>query len=551
MKWVKSRDKYLIEAKIRDLVLPRQAKFVKEKWGEVYLDYEETIPNGNLKLGKWKLTEEEKNEALTAFFNVDIKLIGESFKSIPDKFASILSSSINLESLKDPYKTILKDFDIRKPTIDQISILHDPIFRKLSVTETKSKELVLRSPDGKPILDDQGKITKVSKEEGDPVFSNSLVNAVSFVTEYNRCYSDQVRFDFNSYGIQNIRNISAETSGNSSFKFDYEIFNKDVYLSILHNPKDILNISISKFYASCQHLYSGAYNSHVLGNVFDPNSVPAFLLIDTEVFWDEDKIAEQMPMARLFVRAIENFSSEKPQLLYFDLTYPGRMGDVLRNLIKKYTGMEHTASRDSTYMFTPDLPHGDNLQNPYMDSLGLAKGLFIGANADKIYLGGLDQVDWSRVKISPKAKIKEVVVESTTLPENFLKLKFDLDWIKFRFLKLNDLSSFKNVGFKSIAFEKCKFKGELLNSLKEEGINKFQINSCDIENMNLSSLKEVEEIQLIYTLNPEEKLSDILGDLKFKSIVISGDVVSNSENKSYLSLLKKSGIKTKIVGPVI
>jgi hypothetical protein len=45
------------------------------------------------------------------------------------------------------------------------------------------------------------------------------------------------------------------------YELDFEIFNRDIYLSISHNPKDILNMSISKFYSSCQHLYSGSHNS--------------------------------------------------------------------------------------------------------------------------------------------------------------------------------------------------------------------------------------------------------------------------------------------------
>ena len=39
MKWIKSREQYLNEAKIRDVILPRQAKEVAEVWGEKYLDY--------------------------------------------------------------------------------------------------------------------------------------------------------------------------------------------------------------------------------------------------------------------------------------------------------------------------------------------------------------------------------------------------------------------------------------------------------------------------------------------------------------------------------
>jgi hypothetical protein len=58
MRWIKSRKSFLNrridEAKIRDLVLPRQAKEIAAKWGEKYLDYEETTPTTKINQGKWK-----------------------------------------------------------------------------------------------------------------------------------------------------------------------------------------------------------------------------------------------------------------------------------------------------------------------------------------------------------------------------------------------------------------------------------------------------------------------------------------------------------------
>ena len=347
-----------------------------------------------------------------------------------------------------------------------------------------------------------------------------------------------------------VRNFASENM-NSQFKFDFEIFNKDVYLSILHNPKHILNISISKFFASCQHLYTGAYYKQVLGNVFDPNSVPAFLVVETPIFWENEEISDQLPLARSFVRVIESFDVKKSPKIFFDKTYPDRMGSVLHELIEKYSKMKSNADRYSDlYLHTPDVPLGDTLEPPYMDSLKLDSGTFIGVNASRICLTG--SIDWSRTKVSPQSKIKEVIIETISIPENFFKLNLDLDWVKFRYLKLNSLSNFDKMKFNSIAFEKCKFDGSLLKTIKEQrGINKFQINSCDISNLDLSSLGEVEEIQLLYTIDVKEKLIDVLGTLKFKSLCISGDVISNKENKEYISKLKKNGISIKIIGPII
>ena len=44
MKWIKDRNKFLNEAKLRDVIFARQAKEVSRIWGEKFLDYEEVTP---------------------------------------------------------------------------------------------------------------------------------------------------------------------------------------------------------------------------------------------------------------------------------------------------------------------------------------------------------------------------------------------------------------------------------------------------------------------------------------------------------------------------
>ena len=51
MRWIKRRDKFLTEAKLRDVLLPRQKKAVSDKWGEIFLDYEEIEASENIKQG--------------------------------------------------------------------------------------------------------------------------------------------------------------------------------------------------------------------------------------------------------------------------------------------------------------------------------------------------------------------------------------------------------------------------------------------------------------------------------------------------------------------
>jgi hypothetical protein len=60
MKWIKNRQQWLNEAKIRDVILPRQAKEVSSYGGDKYLDYEEIEATTKIKQGKWKLEEEDR-----------------------------------------------------------------------------------------------------------------------------------------------------------------------------------------------------------------------------------------------------------------------------------------------------------------------------------------------------------------------------------------------------------------------------------------------------------------------------------------------------------
>ena len=90
MKWIKTRQQWLNEAKIRDVILPRQAKEVASKWGEKFLDYEEVKPTEKIKQGNWKLEEEDKLKVLSAFFDCNMQNVTELFTNLPDRFNTVL-----------------------------------------------------------------------------------------------------------------------------------------------------------------------------------------------------------------------------------------------------------------------------------------------------------------------------------------------------------------------------------------------------------------------------------------------------------------------------
>ena len=112
-----------------------------------------------------------------------------------------------------------------------------------------------------------------------------------------------------------------------------------------------------------------------------------------------------------------------------------------------------------------------------MDRLRLQRGKFIGVNTKTLYLNRI--YDWSRMKISPKAKIKEVIIETTDIPENFLQIPMELEWVKFKFLKISTLTGFDKIKTDSVAFDKCKFSGSILDVFKDE-LKKLQLISMMI-----------------------------------------------------------------------
>ena len=556
MKFLSKRNQFLAEeAKIKDVILPRQAKEVASKWGSEYLEYEEIEPTDRIQQGVWKLDHDDKMEILSEFFNTNLKEMYKQFQDLPDHFKTVLGDSIKIELLTgtdaDRFKSILEGFNIQFPSIDSLTILTNPIFRKISVGETKATEVITRDDNGVPIKDENNKIVKRTKEEGEVIFSKNLVNINTFVSDYNDCFpSTKVDADIFSSGyVSDVVNIAAEDFSKGSYKVDYNPFSKDMYLYIKHNPKDILNMSISKYYSSCQHLYTGMYRGKVIGNVFDPNTIPAFIVFDTPITWEGEVISEQLPLARMMIRNLEAFDTKDSQI-YFDRCYPDRCKDSIDKIVEKYTQMQSVdRSNAGTYYFTPDLPEDSarNIDTPYMDRLGIDRKRYIGINTKSITL--TPNIDWSNVKVSPKAKLKEIIIQSSTLPDGLLDIPMQPDWIKFKFLSIKDLSVFKNLKSDSYAFDKCEFKGDILSSLPED-VKKLQLISCDTSRLSLSSMKDLDELHLIYTMNDEDLIPIIRG-LKIKKLCISGDLLSLSENKSYINSLKKQGVKIEIVGPII
>lgn len=548
MKWIKNRQEWLNEAKIRDLILKSQAKAVASTWGEKYLDYEEIEPTSKINQGKWKIEEEDRLDILSAFFDCDMKFITNLFQTLPDKFNTILNESINFDLLTKDAQQVLTELNIQSPTIDQIVFIFSAVFRKLDINQTRSSEMIKKDENGVPVKNERGVMIRVQKNAGDPLFSNNLVNINSFVDDYNRCYPDEkIEVDFRNRELNSLINLASDDQ-NRDYKFEFNIFGKELYLEIDHNPKDILNMSISKFYASCQHLYSGGIRHKLLGNVFDPNSIPAFLVFDSPIIYGDDKLSDKLPLSRMIIRNIEDFDESATPKIFFDRAYPDRMKDIFESIVEKYSNNKQNTSDRETYVFSPDIDFDDMLSEPYMDRLNVKRQKLIGINTKKLYLSHAH--DWSKVKLLPGAKIKELVIETTDIPENLLKIDLSLEWVKFKNLKIKTLNGFENIKTDSISFDKCNFNSTLFDSMSlvNPNIKKLQLISCDIDSLKISSLAKLEELHLIFTIDSLEEVHEMLLKSNLKKLVISGDL---ARSKNLISQLKTSGVKIETVGPVI
>jgi hypothetical protein len=321
---------------------------------------------------------------------------------------------------------------------------------------------------------------------------------------------------------------------------------------------DILNMSISKFYSSCQHLYTGGHRSQLLANVFDPNSIPAFLIFDSPIYNKENqKISDVMPLSRMQLRKIETLDENNDVKIYFDRAYPDRMQNVFPEIVEKYTSNKEAESVTGyNYIYAPDIDSGDEntLEQPYHDKIGgrIKNKKRIGSNVRSLDLSALH--DWSDFIISPNNNLKELVIETTELPENLLDLKLDLEWVKFKYLKLNTLEPFSKISYSAIAFEKCKFDNKIFTDILRStpDIKKLRIISCDNKTIpNFSNFKNLEELHFIYTLDSIKQVERaIRGVENLKKLGVSGDLF-NKQTKPFFDSLKSKGIKIEITGPSI
>jgi len=561
MKYILAKNKFKLDYKfsnlleaLKDELLDKQKERVVKVWGEKYLDYETISSTDKIKKGKFKLSDEDSARVINQILNTDVEALKTFIHYLPDGFKDDLQRSFSPDKLEDKYDRFNYDdseLDLNDLSFYDVGALYSKAFKKISLSESKSDQYIVRDENGKPLFDEDKNIVKKDKEPGEIVFTNNYTNAVTLFDDWSKVKDYTDLNIFTKSDFKNIYSIFLDNERIGDFKI---LKSKDIFLYISDNPKDILNMSVSPFFTSCQELYKGGSHGEglmrsLLSNVFDPNSVPAFISIDTPYISDGDYLSDHMSISRLIIRNMD--SGGFGGGLYFDDTYPGRMRDITERLIEKYSGNKETSGSYDTYIFKPALDTCDfkTLSDPYMDNLEMTTKKSININTKNIIIDS----DISDIELKPGSKVNNIVIKTNKIPKNFTDIKMEMESLTFQFMKLNDLSEFSNLNFEKVTFDKCE-----MNSFKWDSLNDFKPSEVIIKSPYIDSdvppqslFDDFEKISLIYAF-PKLPQSLLESDkLKVKELTLSGDMLMDKDNVEVVKHLKSKGVKIKKIGLLI
>lgn len=564
MKYLLNNNKFRFNYKIdkvmealKDEISDPQKSVVYNVWGEKYLDYETISSTDLIEKGKFKLSKDDSTEIIDKVFNTETDWIIDHISKLPDSFKEDFKDSIDLDRIigykrLESYKN--KDnIDLNNLRFYDIACFYQSIFRKISLSESKSDSYIVRDEKGKPVMDEDNNIIKKSKEPGEIIFTNNYTNASGFFDDWMKLKGELYPNIFKSYQLKNIYSIFLDNDriGNFDMLGDHKM-----YLYISDNPKDILNMSISPFFTSCMELYKGGghgteYMRGLLSNVFDPNSVPAFIIIDTPYIDKDGKhLSDFTSLSRLIIRLIESEDEDEDDKLFFDKTYPDRMSNITESIIQDYTSNIESGNINDTYIFKPALDTCDfeTLKEPYMDNLSVSTKKTININTTKVIIDS----DISEFNMNTDKKLKEIVIKTSKLPKNFFNVKLNVDHVKFQFMSLYSLDKFENITTDSYIFDKCKLTKFGWESIKDLNVKNLSFRSVEVEREDFPKEvllnKGIEKLELIYSFSilPNELLESNIKELK-----VSGDILSDENNRRILKSLKSKGVKIEKVGLVL
>lgn len=573
MKWIKRRKDFLAEAKVGELVSKRQAEVIKQRWGKKYLDYEQVEPEPEIKNieGNWKLTPEQKYQVLDLFFKTDVRKAEQTFENLPTEFVRQVSAGLNhvveteVGREVELIAELMKDgIDFGNIGIEEIAALTNNVLPRIDVKTTISNKRMVRDEDGIPIKGEDGQFQYEDKEVGEFGYYSGVYNLNSFAKDYDECMKKLGREDqvvdrnFSSEQIGAIKSMLAiDARGHQA---DIKVFQKDAYVSILHDPQDILNISVSKFYASCQEFYGGSHVRSLLANVFDPNSVPAFIYLDSPVYDKEGElIAEKLPLARFFIRKIDmpkDFldPSAPSTKLFFDRVYPQRMSEGensgIYSLVEKVAGIKRyldSTDEDATkavYVFAPDISSDDSLDSPYQDTIrNVDYKRTIGMNCK--FLNITANSDWSNVFVRKNNRIETMVISSPSVPANLFDLNYNLEKLTFVNIDITEMPDLSKFGTGDITLKDCRTSMDDLNEgLKDVELKRLRLINCDVAGMSFAGMS-MDELALESDTDGRT-LADVIADARINKLTVSDHLLMDPQNAEFL----KSAVASKQIGSV-
>jgi hypothetical protein len=348
--------KALLEA-LKDEIPQHQKDLVKKYWGDKVLKMDVGEKTKVIPEGKWKLSEEDKETFLSNFFNVDLSSIKSSIESFnPDiHFWRVMIQAIEEPKVKESLK--FKKYSSYSILHNIIKLNKIDVFYSLDVNAIKTGKVKMTDETGKPIIKDGKPVFVDYNDKNIPIFNKKRkTNFLNFIKSYNEAYNKNINYSF----IEKILN-SGVVEVLDSKNFDLDLFaNKPMFLYITSKPEDTLNMSISRFYDSCQNLYSGGAKQSLITNVFDKNTKVCYIVYDQPFIDVGGNVVPFTSIARRLLRVVDEDGS-----VYFDTIYPNldkRLSEVFTNLIKKYTNIKQLGYT----WYKPNVPK--NLPTAYLDT---------------------------------------------------------------------------------------------------------------------------------------------------------------------------------------
>lgn len=197
-----------------------------------------------------------------------------------------------------------------------------------------------------------------------PIFSQNKSGISTFLKVSKKVFGDfSILRDINVDEIINDKRFVGLRDPIINYQMNLKkISDSKLFLYISDKPDDKLRMSVSRFYDSCQNIYTGGdsgtqFNKKLLSNVFDKNSKVAYLIFNAPF---RDKMGNPHPFTSI-ARTVLRVNKEGGVM--FDRVYPNDMKDLFYKIIEDKTGLKNVGKDGDIY----DYKGVDGLPSPYMD----------------------------------------------------------------------------------------------------------------------------------------------------------------------------------------